>query len=371
MFVLQAFLDDIFLIWTHGREEFDKFLEYINKCSENIKFTVEISDKSEAFLDMTVNINPDGSIWTDLYMKPTDSHNYLDYNSAHPAHSKKSLPYSQFLRVRRICSREEDFNRHCCMMKFHLLRRGYPAQLLNESYERAKSISTKDVRSIVDKEGDDDPFFLVTTYNPQGNALRELVEKHWEVLERSSATKQLSSKKPMFGYRWCANLRDLLVSAKIKQNRRFEPRQKPNSQTYNSCKTKNCRYCTCLDTTGTIVSTSTGRKFQSRINLTCKSTNLIYCITCKACKLQYVGQTKGTIMDRFKAHFGVVNRRDMKEDIGLHFNGPNHHGISDMTIHALHFIYAPPRRTSLWTSGKELNSSGFIPYEPCHLMALT
>ncbi len=46
-------------------------------------------------------------------------------------------------------------------------------------------------------------------------------------------------------------------------------------------------------------------------------------------------------MDRFKAHFGVVNRRDMKEDIGHHFNGPRHNGISDMTIHVLHFIYAP------------------------------
>ncbi len=46
-------------------------------------------------------------------------------------------------------------------------------------------------------------------------------------------------------------------------------------------------------------------------------------------------------MDRFKAHFGVVNRRDMKEDIGRHFNGPKHSGIDDMSINVLDFIYAP------------------------------
>ena len=216
------------------------------------------------------------------------------------------------------------------------------AELLNESYQRAKSISIHGARWIVEKVEDDDPFFLITTHNPQGNALREVVEKHWEVLERSSATKQLSVKQPVFGYRWCPNLRDLLVSAKIKQPRKFESRAQPSSTTYNCCKTKNCRYCVGLDTSRTIEGTSTGRNFQSRINVTCKSTNPIYCITCKTCKLQIVGQTKGTIMDRFKAHFGVVNRRDMKEDIGHHFNGPKHHGINDMTIHALHFIYAPP-----------------------------
>ncbi len=44
-------------------------------------------------------------------------------------------------------------------------------------------------------------------------------------------------------------------------------------------------------------------------------------------------------MDRFNAHLGVVNRRDMK-DIGCHFNGLDHSGTSDMTIHVLHPIYA-------------------------------
>ena len=41
--------------------------------------------------------------------------------SAHPYHCKKGLPYGQFLRIRRICSKEEDY-RHHCVEKAALLR---------------------------------------------------------------------------------------------------------------------------------------------------------------------------------------------------------------------------------------------------------
>ncbi len=48
-------------------------------------------------------------------------------------------------------------------------------------------------------------------------------------------------------------------------------------------------------------------------------------------------------MDRFKAHFSCINRRDMKEDIGRHFNSTGHSGTSDLHIHVLDFIHAPER----------------------------
>ena len=38
-----------------------------------------------------------------VHYKPTDSHIYLLYSSSHPSHVKNSIPYSQFLRLRRLC----------------------------------------------------------------------------------------------------------------------------------------------------------------------------------------------------------------------------------------------------------------------------
>ena len=115
------------------------------------------------------------------------------------------------------------------------------------------------------------------------------------------------------------------------------------SETVNACKPTNCRYCPIIDKSGMILSTSTGKRYYAKRNVTSKSTNPIYCISCKQCKKQYVGQTGGTLMDRFKAHFSCTSRQDMKEAIGRHFNGTGHSSTSDLLIHVLDFIHAPDR----------------------------
>ena len=103
------FLDDCFCVWQHGREELDKFLAHLNDSHPTIKFTMEASKQQVNFLDTTVYVE-NNLLKTDLYCKPTDSHNYLLYSSAHPQKCKDSIPYGQFLRVRRICTKLEDFD---------------------------------------------------------------------------------------------------------------------------------------------------------------------------------------------------------------------------------------------------------------------
>ena len=105
------YIDDIFIIWQHGRDELVEFIDHLNQCSDDFKFTHEISEDSVTFLDTRVSI-VHNELVTDLYCKPTNSHNYLRYNSAHPQRCKDSIPYSQFLRVKRICSNLSDFDSH-------------------------------------------------------------------------------------------------------------------------------------------------------------------------------------------------------------------------------------------------------------------
>ena len=91
----KRFLDDLILIWTHGKEELDKFFEHLNKCHETIKFTMESSSDQINFLDTTLHKDADGTLWTDLYCKPTDSHTYLHYKSAHPHIAKEVYPIAR------------------------------------------------------------------------------------------------------------------------------------------------------------------------------------------------------------------------------------------------------------------------------------
>ena len=90
--------DDIFFIWTHGQDKLEQFLVYLNKFHPSIKLTHESSRKNVTFLDVAVKFL-NGKIITDLHIKATDRHQYLPYTSSHPYQTKKSMGYSQALRV--------------------------------------------------------------------------------------------------------------------------------------------------------------------------------------------------------------------------------------------------------------------------------
>ena len=78
-------------------------------------------------------------------------------------------------------------------------------------------------------------------------------------------------------------------------------------------------------------------------NISCRSSNLIYCITCTVCHKQYVGQTSNRIRDRFQGHFGDIMRDDIEKVIPLHFNSQGHKGIKDMQITVLEYIRKSPK----------------------------
>ena len=80
----------MFLISEYGEEKLRNFIEILNEIHPTMKFTAEWSQKSINFLDVTVSL-VDGQIETDLYVKPTDSHQYLHSSSCHPYHCKKAF----------------------------------------------------------------------------------------------------------------------------------------------------------------------------------------------------------------------------------------------------------------------------------------
>ena len=138
------YIDDVFTLWNHGEESLNSFVEEINQAHPTIKFTTEWSRDSASFLDTTVKI-VDGRIVTDLYVKPTDTHQYLAANSYHPRHCKEAIPYSQALLMRRICSSDEAFNNNrTTNLKEHLTRRGYDKTTIQQQIERAKHIRQED-----------------------------------------------------------------------------------------------------------------------------------------------------------------------------------------------------------------------------------
>ena len=71
-----------FFIWEHTEEKLRNFAETLNEIRPTLKFTAEWSQKSINFLDVPVSL-VDSQIVTDLYVKPTDTHQYLHSSSCH------------------------------------------------------------------------------------------------------------------------------------------------------------------------------------------------------------------------------------------------------------------------------------------------
>ena len=52
--LLKQYIDDIFLIWPPGNQDFTTFVESLNSYHANIKFTATSSSTSINFLDLTI-----------------------------------------------------------------------------------------------------------------------------------------------------------------------------------------------------------------------------------------------------------------------------------------------------------------------------
>ena len=117
----------------------------------------------------------------------------------------------------------------------------------------------------------------------------------------------------------------------------------PQNRGFNFCNTNRCRYCPKLNKPGQIESKTTRATFESRTSISCRSSNLIYCITCKVCKMQYVGQTSLRLKDSFVHHFLDIGKGDPLKTVSRHFSQPGHNGIHDLEIHVLEFIKKTPK----------------------------
>lgn len=99
--------------------------------------TSNISESSVEFLDLTLSLH-DVHIVTCLFRKPTATNSLLRFPSKSP--KKKGIQYGQYLRLKRNCSRQVDFNQHPSELTDRFRRWGYPWRLLTQACQRAANI---------------------------------------------------------------------------------------------------------------------------------------------------------------------------------------------------------------------------------------
>lgn len=69
----------------------------------------------------------------------------LHATSSHPESTIKAVPTGQFLRMRRICSQEVDFETQAKYLQERFTERGYSKRTIRKAYNRAKGSSHSDL----------------------------------------------------------------------------------------------------------------------------------------------------------------------------------------------------------------------------------
>jgi len=88
-------------------------------------------------MDMTISIDENGTVITDLYKKPLALYLYIPPKSAHAPGVFKGLVFGQLLRIFYLCSRLPDIQRHIKDFYDRLKNRGYSHNDILPIFERA------------------------------------------------------------------------------------------------------------------------------------------------------------------------------------------------------------------------------------------
>ena len=298
-----------------GRKQPKKCIDYINNVLPSIKFTHETSKSEVNFLDTTIIINENGDIETDVYQKPTDTHAYLHWTSAHPPHLKRSKPYSQALRLRRICSDTEKLKTRINEYTEFFVACSYDRNKVYEQMQSALAMSQEECLEIRNDREPVNRIHLVTTFNPHITYIAEIANRNWSFLKSKERLARIFDKPPLIAYRRPKSFRDTLLTSTFKG----KPKQDDTNDGCGPCGRKGCSWCKKIKLTTTFTDTKGERTFQLCHDLDSHSAWVIYMIECKLCKLPYIGKSETGCNIRFNNDRSHIRNLNDSCELSEHF----------------------------------------------------
>ena len=133
-------------------DDVQRFLDHLSRVEPSIRFTVEVeSDGKLPFLDVLLRHNPDGSVSTTVYRKPTHTDRYLDFASHHPLAHKIAVVRTLHSRAKTINSSvvgKDEETRH---LRQALTANGYPKGVIQRhlTVQSARPVDRDDTQGPV------------------------------------------------------------------------------------------------------------------------------------------------------------------------------------------------------------------------------
>ena len=141
MKIWKRFIDDCFGMFLGKERRFRWFYKKLETKfrTYDLELTSEQSRKEIVMLDLII-YKHHNKLHTKENRKETASSKYLRYNSAHPAYTFKGIVKSQMFRLRRLCSRNEDYATAITGLRERCANSGYDKKMVDEVLKDAESL---------------------------------------------------------------------------------------------------------------------------------------------------------------------------------------------------------------------------------------
>ena len=320
------YIDDVLLIWQHSEESLKVFIDFCDnfsqsrKMSSKIKFEANMSEETVNFLDVKVSV-VNNKLKTSLYTKSTDAHLYLNSKSCHPKHVIRNMPKGQFIRIKRICSEEKDFDFHAQVMKTHFLARGYKKENLERTVAEVRKLKREDLLADKNELSEKDPqSVLVCTWHPTLSKLPNVLRECFEIIANDPKLNKTFKEIPSVAFRRMKNTGNHLCRTDIRKKER--PKE---------AKCKGCIICPQMKKVDVLRNNKAGTEVRLKPGASCHTEGIIYAIRCKRCDLIYVGHSGDHMNKRFSGHKHDIKKRPIQSELATHCHG-THDPVKDLEL---------------------------------------
>ena len=117
-----------------------------------------------------------------------------------------------------ICSNEEEFKNSCKALKKRFVQREYDEQEAEQQTTRASEIPcNRTLQPSVRKRSKRIPF--VVTFNRTLPPIGKILNRHWHILKLNKHLKHLFQQSPVIIFRRCKNIRDVICSNTLQDDK--------------------------------------------------------------------------------------------------------------------------------------------------------
>ena len=357
------YIDDILSVWHHSSEELGRFLKELNEVDPRLCFTSELSHLSAVFLDVRIYKPPNhsltGKLSTSIWYKHTNTFSYADGTSHIVPHTFRGIAIGETVRALRNSDTRRKFEDVRRKLLHRFSRRNYPPHALRA----IRDIGFHQREGYLQVHGGkrlDRPLPLNTLYYKFAKPLNRLLRDRWKRVYREPFLAQALPTAPFTTFKNHHTVGALLSHKRRKFHstptqdtlqadrrvpflfQRFNrPRRKKDLAKARqsmvelrtidrTCGNQRCQVCPRLKHPSYVASTVHQTTHPVGTNITCRTSGVVYCLTCRRCSKQYVGETVKCMRERLARH--KTSFRTAPMTLYSHFKRYHHIDFLDVNI---------------------------------------